>query len=132
MARWGALSVIARLGACAMHELALLTAVDRTTLTRTVDQLAAEGLVERRASQADRRLILLCLTPHGAALVERGREHARAHHDKVLAGVAEHDLHACVCVLQRVVHNQLDEDEDEQTAYGVLSYSQPSPHIDRS
>ena len=35
LARWAALAVIDRLGACAMHELALLTAVDRTTLTRT-------------------------------------------------------------------------------------------------
>jgi hypothetical protein len=34
-------------------------------------------------------------------------------------------------VLQRVVDNQLREEEDEETAYGVLSYGPPSPHIDR-
>jgi DNA-binding MarR family transcriptional regulator len=130
LARWGALAVIDRLGACAMHELSLLTAIDRTTLTRTVDQLVSDGLVERRPHRTDRRLILLGLTPHGSEVVAHGHAIARSHHDKALAGIPEQDLHVCVRVLQRVVDNQLE--EDEETAYGVLSYGPPSPHIDRS
>jgi DNA-binding MarR family transcriptional regulator len=48
-----------------MSELAEYTAVDRTTLTRTVDQLVEGGLVERATPREDRRQVLLNLTVAG-------------------------------------------------------------------
>ena len=50
---WRALSVINRLDGCLMSELAEFTTVDRTTLTRTVDQLVKRDLVGRHASTCD-------------------------------------------------------------------------------
>ncbi|MDB5438442.1 MAG: hypothetical protein JWM33_869 [Caulobacteraceae bacterium] len=63
--RWRALAIIRRLAECTMTELARLTATDRTTLTRSVDHLVADGLVERKVPPTDRRLVMLSLTPAG-------------------------------------------------------------------
>ena len=63
--RYQALSVIARLAPCTMSELADLSAIDRTTLTRIVDQLVARGLAERSACSEDRRQVVLSLTGGG-------------------------------------------------------------------
>ncbi len=53
VSRHRALSVIALLEPCAMSALAEFSAVDRTTMTRTVDQLVAAGT--GRAADARRR-----------------------------------------------------------------------------
>jgi DNA-binding MarR family transcriptional regulator len=119
--KWRALAVIRRLGDCAMSELAQLSAVDRTTLTRTVDQLVADGLVERKASTADRRLILLSLTPKGLETVDRGRYVNQAQNRKFLAGVPEEQARACLRVLQQIVDNQIA--DPDEVAYGVLTFN---------
>ncbi len=71
VARHRALAVVARLQPCGMTELARFCAVDRTTMTRTVDQLYVHGLVERTTPPSDRRQVLLTVTPTGLALHQR-------------------------------------------------------------
>lgn len=66
--RWRALAVIRRLPECSMSDLARLTGTDRTTLTRSVDQLVGAGLVDRRVSESDRRRVVLELTSAGQEL----------------------------------------------------------------
>lgn len=63
--RHRALSVIATQEPCTMTELAELSVVDRTTLTRTVDQLVTAGLVARATPPEDRRQVVLTLTEEG-------------------------------------------------------------------
>jgi hypothetical protein len=46
-AKWVALASLARFGECSMTRLARLSAADRTTLTRSIDGLIRDGLVER-------------------------------------------------------------------------------------
>ena len=59
----------------AMGELAGTLACDRSNVTGLVDRLEARGLVQRRPSEADRRVKVLVLTPTGTRvrdlLVER-------------------------------------------------------------
>src|ERR1700761_1502407 len=55
VSRYRALAVITQMQPCGMTELADISAVDRTTMTRTVDQLVAAGLVERATPPTDRR-----------------------------------------------------------------------------
>lgn len=52
----------------------------KSTITRTVDRLEADGLVRRTPDPDDRRAQRLVLTPHGVALRERAY---RAHSDSV-------------------------------------------------
>ena len=69
--RYRAIGVIARLAPCTMSELADYSVVERTTMTRIIDQLVVEGLVERNSTTADRRKVLLTLTPAGQDLYGR-------------------------------------------------------------
>jgi DNA-binding MarR family transcriptional regulator len=71
LSRHRALSVIHALEPCTMSELAEFSAVDRTTLTRTVDQLVDAALVERRTPREDRRQVILTLTDEGRRICRR-------------------------------------------------------------
>lgn len=47
------------------------------TVSSVIDRLAGQGLVERRDDPADRRLVILALTPAGVTIVERIQEGRR-------------------------------------------------------
>lgn len=66
--RWRTLSVIRRLPNCTMKDLARYTTIDRTTLTRAVDHLVEQGVVERSTPPGDRRKVELALTDKGEAV----------------------------------------------------------------
>ncbi len=89
VSRHRALTVIWRLGSCTMSELAIMSAVDRTTLTRTVDQLVAEDLVTRSVDPADRRKVTLNVSRLGRALLHQANAAARVLNDECLADVPE-------------------------------------------
>src|SRR5580693_8984239 len=61
-----------------MNELATLLHCDNSNVTGIVDRLEARGLVERRPYEPDRRVKHIALTPLGAELRERVREHMSA------------------------------------------------------
>jgi DNA-binding MarR family transcriptional regulator len=53
---------------CSMSTLAAAYACDASNITAVVDKLEARGLVERRASDSDRRMKMLVVTAVGARL----------------------------------------------------------------
>ena len=55
-------------GRLRMGELAQMTVITRSNLTRLIDRLAAKGLVERDRDLSDRRGAFAVLTPAGRAL----------------------------------------------------------------
>jgi MarR family transcriptional regulator, transcriptional regulator for hemolysin len=57
------------------------------TLTRLVDRLCLNGLIERRADPNDRRAKLLYLTPAARPLIERISEQVEVLADQVLDGI---------------------------------------------
>lgn len=70
LAQWMALCTLAEAGTSTMTELAHASAIDRTSLTRTIDSLIARGLVVRYTPPTDRRTVMVETTPEGVALVE--------------------------------------------------------------
>jgi DNA-binding MarR family transcriptional regulator len=54
-----------------MGELADAATISRSGLTRLVDRLEAEGLLERRPAKDDRRAIDVTITPAGSRLLRR-------------------------------------------------------------
>lgn len=52
-----------------MNELARLLSLDKSSATGLVDRAERRGLVERRPSSSDRRVVLVRLTDEGRALV---------------------------------------------------------------
>jgi DNA-binding MarR family transcriptional regulator len=56
-----------------MYDLASLLLLSKSGITRLVDRLERRGLVERKLSEADRRVILACMTNDGVELLEQAR-----------------------------------------------------------
>jgi DNA-binding MarR family transcriptional regulator len=89
VSRHRALSSIGSLTPCTMTELADFMAVDRTTLTRTVDQLADAGLVERATPPEDRRQVALTLTEAGKVARRRSLQAVYRVNRELLADLPE-------------------------------------------
>ena len=118
--RWHAGAVLRRTGGCSMADLAHLSAVDRTTLTRTVDQLVRLGLVERDAAPGDRRRVMLKLTPRGVELIDRARAVSKGLNQGVLDGLDEAHGRGAVRTLQHVLAGMI---RDDTVAWAVLTFN---------
>jgi DNA-binding MarR family transcriptional regulator len=65
---WRALAALHARGGCSMTELADLSSIDRTTLTRTIDRMQEARWLSRLADTTDMRVIRLALTKTGERL----------------------------------------------------------------
>jgi DNA-binding MarR family transcriptional regulator len=72
------------------------------TVTAMLDLLEEEGVVTRRRSQADRRCVMVSLTPEGQALLDRKRAEWRTRWDEVLADVDAADMETAAAVIRRL------------------------------
>lgn len=70
-----------------MSELAAQTSLTPSGLTRSVDRLQDQGLVDRRVCPEDRRGSFAVLTPTGRALMDRAIPDHIAHIDEVLSNL---------------------------------------------
>jgi DNA-binding MarR family transcriptional regulator len=122
--RWRTLAVIRRIENCSMKDLALYSAIDRTTLTRAVDQLVREGLVERWAPAGDRRRVNVALSPKGEAVYGQAVDTLLRENAAMMDGVEADDLRAAVRVGQRIVRNLM---ADPAEAERLVAYGRPTP-----
>lgn len=103
--RHRALSVIRRVQPCTMRDLAEFGSADRTTMTRTVDQLVAAGLVVRTTPPNDRRQVQLSLTQAGVATHTESMKLANGLMEGVIEGIDEEALRAAVRTYERIAAN---------------------------
>ena len=103
--RYRAIGVIARLAPCTMSELADYSVVDRTTMTRIVDQLVAEGFAERGSTAADRRKVLLSLTPAGRDLYRQAVKIVVEINREAVAGIPDAAQDAVVRAEEVILRN---------------------------
>jgi DNA-binding MarR family transcriptional regulator len=105
LARYRALLVIVQFGPCTMTELADFSIVERTTLTRTVDQLVQADLVFRVSRGADRRTVQLTANDTGRALELQVASTIRAQNRADLEGITDEDQRAFIRVAQMFAAN---------------------------
>lgn len=117
-----ALMVIYRLQPCTMSELADYGASERTTMTRTVDQLVAHGWVEREEQPADRRQVLLRVTEAGSAMVREILTISRKINRENLEGIPEEAQHQLIRLSQAVAGNVAP---NPQSRDRILTFSRP-------
>ncbi|HEY5008128.1 MAG TPA: MarR family transcriptional regulator [Caulobacteraceae bacterium] len=120
VARHRALAVVVRMQPCGMTELADFCAVDRTTMTRTVDQLFANGLVERTTPASDRRQVLLTVPPAGRAVHQRALRAVYRVNRRTLEGIPEDAQRTLVRTKQAMLANLV---VDPDLARRLLSLS---------
>ena len=102
-----------------MSELAMFTSIDRTTLTRSVDQLLSAGLVERLKEMGDRRLVLITLTPEGEKMRLKGEAFVSNHGRYLLEGVPELEQRAFVQLQKGLIAKLAP---DPLTAKSILAF----------
>lgn len=119
---WRAMLIISRLQPCTMNDLARISTVERTTLTRTIDGLVEQGLVDRFTPPEDRRQVRLTLTPAGQATYEGAMGVLVASNTKALTGVGEDRLREMIRDLNLIVANLI---YDPALVADVLTLSAP-------
>ncbi len=67
------LTVLHRIGPARVSELAEALGLDRTTVTRHLDELERRGLIDRRPDERDRRAMHISLTPKAATHLDSMR-----------------------------------------------------------
>ncbi len=79
------------------------TMVTSGTMTNRVDRLAKKGLVERLPDEADRRGVLVRLTPQGRARVDAALSGLLQHERLLLGELSSHDRETLAGLLRTVV-----------------------------
>src|SRR4051794_41727658 len=85
-----------------VNALAAVLAISQPAAVKTVDRLAADGLLERRAG-GDRRTLSLYLTPAGESAAARILARRRTALRPLLDPLAEHERAALTPLLERLV-----------------------------
>lgn len=101
-AQYGLLHGLA--GSCeySARELAAHTDLSPATVTQMLEHLEAAGLVTRKRSEADRRVVLSVLTDRGAAVVAARQRQMESRWKQALAECSDQELTAAAKVLHRV------------------------------
>ena len=84
-------------------ELARYTFFKQPTLTKVIDRMSRQGLVERRPSQRDRRKVLVYITPKGRTAVADLLVRAKQHERDVLAGYSHQEVERLKAALHTLI-----------------------------
>ncbi|HEV3280524.1 MAG TPA: MarR family winged helix-turn-helix transcriptional regulator [Acidimicrobiales bacterium] len=94
-------------GELRMSELAAQTSLTPSGLTRSVDRLNQQGLVDRRTCPEDRRGAFAVLTPAGQELMDRAIPDHVAHVNEVLSDLFTSEEEATLASLLRRLRDHL-------------------------
>jgi DNA-binding MarR family transcriptional regulator len=103
--RWRVLAVLQEHPGATMGELADLTSVDRTTLTRTLGLMEEAGLIVRRERKSDRRSVAISLTAQGRRMFARILPLTLAETDRALTGFSAEEIGTLRDRLKRMAAN---------------------------
>jgi DNA-binding MarR family transcriptional regulator len=103
--RWRVLAVLQEHSGATMGQLADLTSVDRTTLTRTLGLMEDARLVARQERESDRRSLVISLTPKGRRMFARILPLTLAETDRALTGFSSAEIGALRDWLKRIADN---------------------------
>jgi len=123
LAQWRTLAVVRRIANCTMSAVARYSAVERTTLTRTADQLVERGLIERWVPANDRRLVNLAVTEAGEAIYAQAVALMKDRNRRTLQSINPKRLREATRVLQEALQGIV---EDEALATDLLSFGRPA------
>lgn len=94
---------------CSQQALGKFVGVDRSVMTYLIDDLVAEGLVERQPDPDDRRARRIVVTPTGVERTAALFERLRAVEDHVLRDLSADEREAFCTALRRVAERTADD-----------------------
>jgi len=105
IAEWRVLAVLASNGGQRQIDLADVTSIEASTLSRLVSRLIRMGHVTRTRSANSNREVVVKLSPKGQALLARLIPIARDYEAAAIAGLSAHELAALKRCLRRMYGN---------------------------
>lgn len=103
VAEWRILATLSDGDDVQVGELAARVLFQQPTLTKMIDRMEAEGLVERRRSDSDRRKVRVYITTAGRRKVRGVLSAAKAHEAEVLDGYTVEESEALKTVLRTLI-----------------------------
>lgn len=100
---WRILAVLKGADGVTIGELAVRCLANQPTVTKTIDRMQAQGLVNRTSDAVDRRRVFVRLTPAGEALVDNLIAEAKAHQDRLVRAMGLAESRVLVDALQRLI-----------------------------
>jgi DNA-binding MarR family transcriptional regulator len=86
---WRVLACLMDVEGLSVGELAAMALMKQPGLTKVLDRMARDGLLERRGTTDDRRRVTIHLTAHGRARVKPVQRAAKAHEAELLKQFTE-------------------------------------------
>jgi len=86
------------------RDIARLAGISPAGISSALNTLERQGLVERRRTSTDRRLVTVGLTSNGAETLEDTYRAQNAREQELFAGVSRDDLHDLTELMQRVIN----------------------------
>jgi DNA-binding MarR family transcriptional regulator len=102
---WRVLAALLARGPCRLGDLAALTSIGTSTLSRLVGRMARARLVDRTREESDRRAVQLSLSARGRQVVAAIVPLARHYEALALSGFAPHEAEQLRGMLARVFRN---------------------------
>lgn len=103
--QWGPLMLISHGKARTAADLSRCGGVETSTMTRMLDRLEAKGLLIRKRSEDDRRIIFLELTEEGKRLVSQVPDLLADSLNQHLRGFNQQELDTLKSLLKRITNN---------------------------
>ena len=104
--QWGPLMLLAYGKANTAAEMSRCGGVETSTITRMLDRLEAKGLLVRKRSESDRRIIYLELTEEGQQLVAKVPDLLAESLNRHLRGFNVEELATAKSLLKRIIANR--------------------------
>ena len=89
-------------------EIAAFLGVDGAAVTRYLDRVEKQGLIERRPSPTDRRSTDIILTEDGQRAVRKGRAGSKATNTKFTADLTSAEVDQLQSIIQKMLANSDD------------------------
>ncbi|MDZ4392297.1 MarR family transcriptional regulator [Cypionkella sp.] len=100
-----ALAVLSVVEGPLIRELAIYTVVDPSTLSRSLDQLQADGLIRREVDSTDSRAVRVFITDAGRSTFESLWPHMAKAQARMFRGIPEAERQAFTATLQKMLTN---------------------------
>ena len=100
-----ALAVLSVVEGPLIRELAIYTVVDPSTLSRSLDQLQADGLIRRAVDSTDSRAVRVFITETGRSTFESLWPHMAKAQARMFRGIPEAERLAFTATLQKMLTN---------------------------
>lgn len=128
LSQWQVLATLRQLDKATMGEVAAFCATDRTTLTRTVDRMVEDGLIQRDRDLVDRRQVHLILTDKGQEVFLRAMLDVTRFNDRITGVLNTEEVERLQPMIRRVLVHVLEDKAwvDDLMAFRRLKAAQPA------